>query len=294
MKITNPVYTILAWVDPKTNTPKMYVLAHADAECVRIAGNATLPADQAEAMQPWPCPECVTVEPAHDHPLVNGLSLDAPTGQGTGSSKGKAATARAHRDVKVDKVERVTDDDFVKLVNERFLDRKFEVSDLTPELHAYAEWWAREYQGTFEFVVDMRANMVNFGRLTPGQAKGTLNCARADVIRARQQIEQTTAKVEDGFYMTADGQQVFKIQWNQTHTHLYGKALDEDTGTFEYDKSVLGRVTRGLADGTVVPLTAERASAYGHLYGRCMICSRRLTDEASIEAGIGPVCAAKL
>lgn len=49
-----------------------------------------------------------------------------------------------------------------------------------------------------------------------------------------------------------------------------------------------------LENGNVSKLTVERAREYGRLYGRCMLCGRKLTDPSSIEAGIGPVCASKL
>lgn len=35
------------------------------------------------------------------------------------------------------------------------------------------------------------------------------------------------------------------------------------------------------------------AVAYGRKFGKCSVCNRDLTDAASVEAGIGPVCAAK-
>ena len=37
----------------------------------------------------------------------------------------------------------------------------------------------------------------------------------------------------------------------------------------------------------------EAAKKYGKLSGRCCSCGRDLTDPASIEAGIGPICAGK-
>lgn len=40
-------------------------------------------------------------------------------------------------------------------------------------------------------------------------------------------------------------------------------------------------------------LTIEQAKEFGALYGTCCVCGRTLTREESIEAGIGPVCAAK-
>lgn len=41
-------------------------------------------------------------------------------------------------------------------------------------------------------------------------------------------------------------------------------------------------------------LTLEQAQEFGRLYGVCGICGATLTDETSIAAGIGPVCAGRL
>jgi hypothetical protein len=40
-------------------------------------------------------------------------------------------------------------------------------------------------------------------------------------------------------------------------------------------------------------LTLEEAKAFGALYGTCCCCGRTLTNEESIENGIGPICAGK-
>lgn len=49
------------------------------------------------------------------------------------------------------------------------------------------------------------------------------------------------------------------------------------------------KVVALLAEFEADPL--EAAKKYGKLSGRCCSCGRDLTDPASIEAGIGPVCA---
>ncbi|UYL88152.1 hypothetical protein SEA_EVAA_40 [Gordonia phage Evaa] len=69
----------------------------------------------------------------------------------------------------------------------------------------------------------------------------------------------------------------------------YGKRLDTETGKFVYGKGLLGPIRRGEAER----LTLDRAKALGHLYGRCVCCGATLTNEESIEAGIGPICASK-
>lgn len=38
----------------------------------------------------------------------------------------------------------------------------------------------------------------------------------------------------------------------------------------------------------------QAASDYGHQVGRCGICNRTLTDQESINLGIGPICAGKV
>jgi len=40
-------------------------------------------------------------------------------------------------------------------------------------------------------------------------------------------------------------------------------------------------------------MSLEEAKECGKLYGTCVRCGRTLTDENSIEAGIGPICAGK-
>lgn len=37
----------------------------------------------------------------------------------------------------------------------------------------------------------------------------------------------------------------------------------------------------------------QTAMKYGKLAGRCCSCGRELTNDGSIEAGIGPICAGK-
>jgi hypothetical protein len=41
-------------------------------------------------------------------------------------------------------------------------------------------------------------------------------------------------------------------------------------------------------------ITVEQAAAFGHRTGNCLICSRELTEQSSVERGIGPVCITKI
>jgi hypothetical protein len=85
--------------------------------------------------------------------------------------------------------------------------------------------------------------------------------------------------------------------------------LIDDNG----DDTVIGKIENGVAilfEGRMRNIGVERAKIeallteieanplaaamkYGKLSGRCCSCGRDLTDEGSIERGIGPVCAEK-
>lgn len=67
----------------------------------------------------------------------------------------------------------------------------------------------------------------------------------------------------------------------------YAKALEQHDGRwiFVYAPGVI----RDLSEATC--MSAEEAAQFGALYGICCNCARDLTDERSIAAGYGPVCA---
>lgn len=99
---------------------------------------------------------------------------------------------------------------------------------------------------------------------------------------------------EDGIYRTDDGT-IYKVQVAVHGSgRLYAKRLeithDSDGtahGTFQY---AAGAIHTLRADQR---LTTEQAAAYGRLYGVCVACGATLTDEKSIERGLGPKCAGK-
>jgi hypothetical protein len=173
------------------------------------------------------------------------------------------------------------------------LGRKVEVTDVTEELRQAATAWAVAYTGNFDFMLDMRADARSRQGLSVGKAKGVLNCWRADVNRRpKGQAAAPKAEVQDGFY--TDGKLVWKVQVAVHGSgNQYAKVLSTESGSFVYTSGAIGIVRKGVADGSVVPLTLEIAKSLGHLYGRCMVCGRTLTDEGSIAAGIGPICAGK-
>ena len=93
-----------------------------------------------------------------------------------------------------------------------------------------------------------------------------------------------TPVTEDGVYLH-DGL-VYKVQIaKQGSGRLYAKLLED--GVFVYAPGAIRKLSAHEK------MTLEQAQEYGRLYGICCRCGAELTDEKSIEDGIGPVCAAK-
>lgn len=93
----------------------------------------------------------------------------------------------------------------------------------------------------------------------------------------------STSELDEGMYRMND--EIFKVYRTQAG-HLTTKQLIE--GCFEYT----GRKP-------LHSLTAEHrmslveAQEYGRITGICCNCGRKLTNEESIAAGIGPICASR-
>jgi hypothetical protein len=117
--------------------------------------------------------------------------------------------------------------------------------------------------------------------------------AKASPWKSRQTTTTEAPAVEfsEGLWIIGEDiatARIFKVQ-RAVHGsgNLYGKELVD--GRFEYFQGA-----RRLLTSEGRKLTLEEAKQYGALYGTCCICARTLTNEVSIEAGIGPVCAGRL
>lgn len=85
------------------------------------------------------------------------------------------------------------------------------------------------------------------------------------------------------------------LVWILYNDALVGK-IEDGVATIWSTKAINAGVTtetvrEKLEEFNADPLAA--AMKYGKLSGRCCSCGRDLTDPASIEAGIGPICAEK-
>ena len=91
--------------------------------------------------------------------------------------------------------------------------------------------------------------------------------------------------IKDGFYEIGEG--VFKVLHSQSGNQ-YAKVMNTASGRWDYAP---GKIMDLREKGQLLEL--DRAKELGKLYGICMVCGATLTNETSIEAGIGPICASK-
>lgn len=110
-----------------------------------------------------------------------------------------------------------------------------------------------------------------------------------DALKTYPLVTNTAAEAEvpEGIHFHADN--VYKVQVaHHGSGKKYAKRLDVETGAWDY----VGRAPLVyLSERTL--MTLEQAKQFGHLYGMCAKCGATLTDETSIAAGIGPVCATR-
>jgi hypothetical protein len=92
---------------------------------------------------------------------------------------------------------------------------------------------------------------------------------------------KASTKLKPGFYSLND--KVYKVILAPQTGNTYAKVFTSDG--WVYAQGAVKTLVNAPA------LTLEEAKKYGRIYGTCIVCSRTLTDESSISAGIGPICA---
>lgn len=93
--------------------------------------------------------------------------------------------------------------------------------------------------------------------------------------------------VEDGIYVH-DGVFVKVVKAVHGSGKPYAKRFDVTNLAWVYAPGLVQRLSTGER------VTKEQAAEFGALYGKCVRCGRTLTNEASIEQAMGPVCSGKM
>lgn len=179
--------------------------------------------------------------------------------------------------------------------------------------------WLQAKRGRFDFATAMFDALAKYGHLTERQhatvtrlrvqdaERDATRAAEAEA-RAASAPEVTVAKIEEAFAEAkANGIKAPKLRLD-TFRFSPAPAHSKNAGAIYVKEGddYLGKIVGGrfLRVRTCEEVTAERvvaaasdpkaaAVAYGARTGSCSCCGRELTNQASIDLGIGPICAGK-
>jgi hypothetical protein len=146
--------------------------------------------------------------------------------------------------------------------------------------------WAVQFDLTAEIAAGTTVEVVNRAgetkTVTIGAPAGATKWGKVFTIAQ-------TPTVPEGYYVKDDD--VYKVRVSKAG-NTYATVLTKITtdsgavkGKWEYAAGTIRNLT---ADDAI---TIEQAAKYGNLHGFCAICGKTLTDPASVQRGIGPVCA---
>jgi hypothetical protein len=172
--------------------------------------------------------------------------------------------------------------------------------------------WMTAKAPTFGFAASMLQALQKYGSLTESQLAAVQRCMDSDAQRqaerAQRQQERAAAPVialnalhsvlqkHAKFYagdLTLSRRRDDQLVWikHANAEKVIGK-IDNGTLTLWNRPGVDNNEVREmLNEFEGAPL--QSAMKYGKLSGRCCSCGRELTNDGSIEAGIGPICAQK-
>lgn len=161
-----------------------------------------------------------------------------------------------------------------------------EVADLAKWLSA--QTWS-------DFAQSLAGYYAKHGTLSDKQIASAV-AMRGKVEARRKPARSTAPTVGQGIYVmtTDDGEVVYRVEPSKSSGNLYAKRLvegvnDADWG-WAYERGGIFTISEAVANGTGRQLSESEASAYGKRTGRCVCCGALLTNDLSIDLGIGPIC----
>lgn len=185
-----------------------------------------------------------------------------------------------------------------------------------------ADWeWICDRAPSFEFAGSMQEAVRKYGSLTEKQHAAVTRLRLKDAERDAQRKAEAAAR-------EANAPAVDVAMIEQAFAHAQGKGIKRPKMILDglkfslapahgrnagalyvvrrEDDQYLGKIMGGrftrvrecdeATEARVVAIASNphaEAVAYGRRTGNCCICNRELTNHASIDAGIGPICAEK-
>jgi len=181
--------------------------------------------------------------------------------------------------------------------------------------------WIVARAGSFEFAAAMRDALAKYGSLTERQHAAVTRLQLADADRKAAQEKETAARnataqdvnvarIEEAF-AAAQAHGIkrpktylgdYKFSLAPAHGRNAGALYVTSTESDAYLGKIMGgkffrvRECGAVQEAEIVAVASdpkEAAIAFGRRTGRCSCCGRELTNHASIDLGIGPICAEK-
>lgn len=143
-----------------------------------------------------------------------------------------------------------------------------------------------EYEGTFKFLVDVKAKALAGAALTENQVAAVLRCKAQDERRKPKHDAPVPPALSEGIYVRNDGSFV-RVRLGRQSKKPYGElveVLDNNSVQFVYAPGIVRELDASKR------ITKEQARAFALDFGRCVRCGALLTDEGSIDNTMGPVC----
>lgn len=172
-----------------------------------------------------------------------------------------------------------------------------EYAENHPEIMA---WLKAEIDNGNEFAGSLMGSIARYGSLSERQEAAVLRNLESAKEMPTSDLDISSLK---GYFAVPDGDTRLKLRIRQPgkNSRWYGWTYVDDGAEYGRrttygkqapDGTYQGRLQDELRAILADPMAAQ--VAYGKLTGVCGRCGRILEDEASVAAGIGPVCATKV
>lgn len=201
-------------------------------------------------------------------------------------------------------------------VAERMPELATHAAQLTPEQqwradHADVAAWLDAAADGNQFAASLRAGLARYGSLTERQVAAARSAMQRQASPAPDRSAPIDVSRIEAAFESARGAGLIRLRMTLGEGIKFspaGEGSRNAGGLYvkSSDGTYLGKVLGGKFSASrdcsdeqreevirVASNPAEEARAYGMRTGRCSICGLQLTDPASIDAGIGPICAEK-
>jgi hypothetical protein len=190
------------------------------------------------------------------------------------------------------------------------LGRKFEAADITQPLVEAAVRFLEDYQGDFEYVLNMHRLLSNECDLKPGQWAGVLNCY-AHALRQPQapagepfpngyytvhlpDEKAITLRVKDHWMSDQEGTQVVSYLSGPDNTsHYTGFGFLRAGRYMPWLRAKDDELKRKAVEYLLSDGWRHAGVVYAMESGNCCFCNKMLTTDESIKRHYGPGCAKK-